>query len=149
MVHIVAVDTSALMAIALGEAEADACMRVLEVETEVVISAGTEAEALIVAAWRNVVEEVRRLIDGLGLDIVSVTPAFGTPDRRSLCAMGKRRASGGAELWRLLFLVKSPRSTPVLCFMSARIFREPICKVPIRCVRLDLPDHHARIGRSL
>ena len=71
----IAVDTSALMAIALGEAEADACMRVLEVETEVVISAGTLAEALIVAARRNVVEEVRRLIDGLGLDIVSVTPA--------------------------------------------------------------------------
>jgi uncharacterized protein with PIN domain len=33
----IAVDTSAVMAIALGEAEADAFMRLLEVETEVVI----------------------------------------------------------------------------------------------------------------
>ena len=41
----------------------------------VVISAGTVAEALIVAARRNVDEEVSRLIDGLGFEIVSVTPA--------------------------------------------------------------------------
>ena len=71
----IAVDTSALMAIALGEAEADACIRVLETETEVVISAGTVAEALIVAASRNVGEEVARMIDGLGFEIVAVTPA--------------------------------------------------------------------------
>ena len=71
----IAVDTSALMAIAFGEKEADACMRVLETESEVVISAGTVAEALIVAARRNVAEEVIRLIDGLGFEIVSVTPA--------------------------------------------------------------------------
>ena len=71
----IAVDTSALMAIALGEAEADACIRVLETEAEVVISAGTVAEALIVAARRNVGEELTRMIDGLGLEIVSVTPS--------------------------------------------------------------------------
>jgi ribonuclease VapC len=71
----IAVDTSALMAIALGEAEADACIRVLETEAEVVISAGTVAEALIVAARRNVGEEMTRMIDGLGLEIVSVTPS--------------------------------------------------------------------------
>jgi len=71
----IAVDTSALMAVALGGKEADACIRVLETETEIVISAGTVAEALIVAARRNVAEEVTRLIDGLGFEIVSVTPA--------------------------------------------------------------------------
>jgi ribonuclease VapC len=63
------------MAIALGESEADACIRVLEAEPEVIISAGTVAEALIVAARRNVGEEVARMIDGLGFEIVSVTPA--------------------------------------------------------------------------
>lgn len=71
----IAVDTSALMAIALGEKEADACIMVLETETEVVISAGTVAEALIVAARRNVGEEMTRMIEGLGFEIVSVTPA--------------------------------------------------------------------------
>jgi ribonuclease VapC len=71
----IAVDTSALMAIVLGEAEADACIKVLEAETEVLVSAGTVAEALIVAARRNIGEEMARLIDGLGFEIVTVTPA--------------------------------------------------------------------------
>ena len=71
----IAVDTSALMAIVLGEAEADACIKVLEAETEVLVSAGTVAEALIVAARRNVGEEMARLIDGLGFEIVTVTAA--------------------------------------------------------------------------
>lgn len=71
----IAVDTSALMAIVLNEAEADACMAVLEAEDELLISAGTVAEALIVARRRNVGEEMERLIDGLGFEVVAVTPA--------------------------------------------------------------------------
>ena len=71
----IAVDTSALMAIALNEEEADACISALEAEDNILISAGTVAEALIVAARRNVGEEVASLIDGLGFDIVAVTPA--------------------------------------------------------------------------
>ena len=69
----IAIDTSALMAIALGEREADACIQALETEPEVLISAATVAEALIVAARRNVVDEVTKLIDGLGFNVVSVT----------------------------------------------------------------------------
>lgn len=71
----IAVDTSALMAIMLNEAEADACVAALEDETEIVISAGTVAEALIVAARRNVGDEMARLIEGLGFTIVNVTQA--------------------------------------------------------------------------
>ena len=70
----IAVDTSALMAIALNEKEAGACIAALEAEDNILISAGTVAEALIVAARRNVGEEVTSLIDGLGFDIVAVTP---------------------------------------------------------------------------
>jgi ribonuclease VapC len=71
----IAVDTSALMAILLGEPQADACAAALEAETNLVISAGTVAEALIVAARRNVREELARLIDQLGFEIVPVTSA--------------------------------------------------------------------------
>jgi ribonuclease VapC len=71
----IAVDTSALMAIILNEAKADACAAALEAEDRLLISAGTVAEALIVAGRRNVGEEVAQLIDGLGFEIVSVTPA--------------------------------------------------------------------------
>jgi ribonuclease VapC len=71
----IAVDTSALMAIVLNEPGSDACIAALEAEDRLLISAGTVAEALIVARRRNVGEEVARLIDGLGFEIVSITPA--------------------------------------------------------------------------
>ncbi|MGQ9369271.1 type II toxin-antitoxin system VapC family toxin [Azospirillum sp. ST 5-10] len=70
-----AVDTSALMAILLNDPEADACIAVLEAEEDLLISAGTVAEALIVAARRNFGEEMAQIIHGLGLEIVNVTPA--------------------------------------------------------------------------
>lgn len=71
----IAIDTSALMAIILDEPEAEACIGALEGEEELLISAGTVAEALIVSSRRNVGEEVEKLIDGLGFEIVAVTPA--------------------------------------------------------------------------
>jgi ribonuclease VapC len=71
----IAVDTSALMAIVLGDAEAEACMAALETEADILISAGTVAEALIVSARRNVGAEAASLIDGLGFTIVTVTAA--------------------------------------------------------------------------
>ena len=71
----IAVDTSALMAIVLDEPKGDACIAVLEAEDQILISAGTMAEALIVSAWRNVGAEVASFIDGLGFEIVAMTPA--------------------------------------------------------------------------
>lgn len=47
----------------------------LEAEDRLIISAGTIAEALVVAGRRNVGDEMTRLIDGLGFEIISVTPA--------------------------------------------------------------------------
>jgi ribonuclease VapC len=72
---VIAVDTSALMAIVLDEPGADACIAALEAEDEILISAGTLAEALIVSARRNVDAEVGSIIDQLGFQIVAVTPA--------------------------------------------------------------------------
>lgn len=71
----IAVDTSALMAIVLGEPEADACITALEAKEDVVISVGTMAEALIVSQRRNVGAEVARLIGQIGFAIAPVTPA--------------------------------------------------------------------------
>lgn len=83
----IAVDTSALMAVVLGEPDADACIAALETEGDVLISAGTVAEALIVAAHRNVREEMALLIEKLGFEIVSLTPA------------AARRAADAYEKW--------------------------------------------------
>ncbi|MCP1547460.1 MULTISPECIES: type II toxin-antitoxin system VapC family toxin [Methylorubrum] len=71
----IVVDTSALMAILLGEAEADRCADVLEAEDKILISAGTMAEALIVALRRNRGDEMKKLIAGLGIETIGVTAA--------------------------------------------------------------------------
>jgi len=71
----IAVDTSALMAIVLNGPEAEACIAVLEAEDRLLISAGTVAEALIVSARRNVGDQLASLIDGLGFEVVTVTLA--------------------------------------------------------------------------
>ena len=71
----IAVDTSALMAIVLNESEADACAAALQADDRLLISAASVAEALVVAAARNLEEEMSQLIDGLGFEIVNVTAA--------------------------------------------------------------------------
>jgi ribonuclease VapC len=71
----IVVDTSALIAIVMEEAEADACSSALEAESEVLISAGTVAESLIVARRKDAREKMNRLLDELGFEIVTVTPA--------------------------------------------------------------------------
>lgn len=69
----IAVDTSALMAIVLGEEEADECIEAIATTTDVRISALNVAEALIVAERRGVGPEMEQLIDGAGLNVVPVT----------------------------------------------------------------------------
>ena len=71
----IAVDTSALMAVLLDERETAVCMEALSTNDRIVISAGTVAEALIVAGRRGLGAEMVELVDGLGLEIVSVSSA--------------------------------------------------------------------------
>lgn len=71
----IVLDTSALMAILLDEPEADACIAAIGAADKLLISAGTMAEALIVATGRNVGEEMAELIDGLGFEVVALTAA--------------------------------------------------------------------------
>jgi ribonuclease VapC len=85
----IAVDTSALMAIVLDEPDANACITALEREDDLLISAGTVAEALIVSARRNVGEEMGRLIDGLGFEIVTVTAASARRIAQAYARWGK------------------------------------------------------------
>ncbi len=69
----IAVDTSALMAVLLYEPQAGACAAALQAEDRVIISAGTMVEALIVASGRDLGVHLQRLIAELGLEVVSVT----------------------------------------------------------------------------
>jgi len=87
----IAVDTSALMAIILDESQADACIAALATEDRLLISAGTAAEALIVAARRDVGDEMARLIDGMGFEVVTVTAASARRIARTYEEWGKGR----------------------------------------------------------
>ena len=69
----IAVDTSALMAIVCNETTADDCQTVLAENSEVCISAGTLAEALIVATARGCLEQLRDLADRLQFTVVDLT----------------------------------------------------------------------------
>ncbi len=82
----IAVDTSALMAIVLDEPQAEACMTAIEHADELLISSGTLAEALIVGERRDVGRELAELISGLGFEVVSVTAASA---RRIAAAYGR------------------------------------------------------------
>jgi ribonuclease VapC len=83
----IAIDTSALMAIVGGEAFAQACIGVLDAESDVVIAAATVTEALIVSGRRNVGAVMTRLLDSLPLRVEPVTEAFA------------RRAAAAYALW--------------------------------------------------
>lgn len=69
----IAVDTSALMAVILEEEKAPDCIAALETEAGLLISAVTVAESLIVADGRNVSTAMNKLLHGLGFEIVPVT----------------------------------------------------------------------------
>jgi len=83
----IAVDTSAIIAILLNEPQSDACIDALEREDEIVMSAATLAETLIVAGRRNIGTEAARLLEGLGVEVVPVTPA------------AARRVAEAYEVW--------------------------------------------------
>ncbi|MCY4497913.1 MAG: type II toxin-antitoxin system VapC family toxin [Rhodospirillaceae bacterium] len=70
----IAFDTSALMAILLQEPETAACTEALVTDDQLVVSAVTVVEALVVAERRGLGSEMAGLIDGLALDVVSVSP---------------------------------------------------------------------------
>jgi hypothetical protein len=62
---VIVVDTSALMALLLSEPCGDEIADALVDEAQVVISAGTLAEALIVAGHRGLSEEMEMLLSGV------------------------------------------------------------------------------------
>jgi ribonuclease VapC len=72
---VIAVDTSALMAIALDEPLAQACQAALAAEDEIIISAGTLAEVLIVSARRRLGVRMANVLDRFDLTIVPMTEA--------------------------------------------------------------------------
>lgn len=85
----IAVDTSALMAIVLEEPEAGLCAEVLASDQRLLMSAATLTEALIVSAGRGLRAEMMQLITGLGFECVAVTEDFARRVAESYAVWGK------------------------------------------------------------
>lgn len=94
----IVVDTSALMAIVLDEAGAESCVAALAGHSDILISAGTVAEALIVADRRNTGREMRSLIDGLGFQVVPLTGAASARIAAAYAKWGKGVHRAGLNL---------------------------------------------------
>ena len=71
----IAVDTSALIAIVLNEPSKNACISALSAADAAVMSAGTLLEAMIVAERNGRSDAMRRLIEGLNVEIQAVDEA--------------------------------------------------------------------------
>jgi ribonuclease VapC len=72
---VIVVDTSALLAVILNEPVGRACKGALAAERQVTISAGTLAEALLVAGRRGFRAELESLVGQLGLEVEPVSAA--------------------------------------------------------------------------
>jgi ribonuclease VapC len=70
---VIVVDTSALMAIARAEANADRLKSCLQASSLLVMSAGTLAEALVVAGHRGMRAAILEMVADLDIAIVPVT----------------------------------------------------------------------------
>jgi ribonuclease VapC len=95
---VIAVDTSALMAMLLGEPQRAACIAAIAEEDELLISAGTVVEALIVATRRNIREELAQLIDQVGFEIVPVTAVAAQRIGEAYARWGKGRHPAALNL---------------------------------------------------
>jgi ribonuclease VapC len=69
----IALDGSALLAILLDEDDADRCIDALSGEANLIISAASLAEALIVAEAKGVLMPLREMLAGFAPDVIDLT----------------------------------------------------------------------------
>ena len=69
----IVIDTSAVMAIVINEPEAAECKKAIEDADEILISAATLTEMVIVAAGKNLTAEMEKLLGRLVHEVVPVT----------------------------------------------------------------------------
>ena len=94
----IVLDTSALIALQLGEPQADEIAGILQTEEQYMISAGTLTEALIVARRRSLSDEMMQFLEGIGADIdhLSAAGAVAVPAAYS-AAWGSRNCQTGGS----------------------------------------------------
>lgn len=91
----VVLDTSALMAVLLREPTGAICATVLSSEARLLISAGTLAEALIVAGNRGIGIEMATLVAEGGVEVVPVTATTAARVAEAYAAWGRGHHPAG------------------------------------------------------
>ena len=125
----IAVDTSALMAILLDAPEAAACAEAFTTNERIVISAATVAETLIVAERRGLGAEMAGLIDGLELEIASVSPAMARRVADTYSRWGKGAHPAGLNFGDCFaYEVAKTRDCPLL-YVGADFTRTDVASV--------------------
>lgn len=116
LLPMIVVDTSALMAVLLDEPVAGAIAEVLAGEEALVISAGTLAEALIVAGARGRRADMERLVEGLAVEVAPVTAADARRLADALARWGRGRPPAGLNFGDgFAYALAAERGCPVLC----------------------------------
>jgi ribonuclease VapC len=111
----IVVDTSALMALLLNEAAADLVADALETADTLLISAATVAEAMIVAERRGLDQEMRALIEGLGMEVVPVNAAAAAAVAQGFKRWGKGRHPAALNIGDCFaYALASQRRVPLL-----------------------------------
>jgi ribonuclease VapC len=112
---VIAVDTSALIAIAQTERQGDACLSALGRTDEALISAGTLAEALVVAARRGIAAEMVSLLEKYQFTVVPVTAASARRVAEAYSRWGRGVHSAGLNLGDCFaYVVAKEHSCPLL-----------------------------------
>jgi ribonuclease VapC len=112
---VIAIDTSAIMAIAREEPEARACAGVLAAEADVLISAGTLSEAFVVATGQNRVREIANLIARLSMIVIPVSETTARQVGEAYARWGKGMHPAGLNFGDCFaYVLAKERDCPLL-----------------------------------
>ncbi len=124
----IAVDTSALIAILANEPQAPSCRKIFESEELILVSAGTVLEALIVAARRGMSNQMSTILSAITVKIVDVTPA-----RAELAAAAYRS-------WGKNFHSASLNFGDCFSYATAKEFNCPLLFIGNDFAQTDIPS---------
>lgn len=122
----VVLDTSALMAVLLGEPAGIPCAAVLSSELRLQISAGTLAEALIVADNRGIGLEMAALVVEGGVEVVPVTATTAARVAEAYATWGKGNHPAGLNFGDCFAYVLAQQTRSPLLYVGQDFVRTDV-----------------------
>jgi ribonuclease VapC len=125
----VIVDTSALLAIVVGEPARDACLDAIEKADDLRMSAATLAECLIVSIGKGVAGEMRALLDVLDAEVMPVTTETAYAASDACLQWGKGRHPAGLNYGDCFSYVAAKQTGLPLLFVGDDFSRTDVTSV--------------------